>query len=1214
MAKNKEPKEIVKTKAGADEEFDLDFDFDDSLNLDVTNNDNIAKDIASRSQVKPKKREVVASAIKGAITGARDTVFSEESLRRLTESALPEEYSTILGKASTIGSGVASIYGQAVKELRPTVKRFTRILDKMSPEEDARSKRIASKLKSAFDITDDAPVVSKEQQEQQTINTEVGSIFGKMMDVQAEQEARRQARDEVQHDVDRQVDTNKFTAQLGSLQSIDKNISMLSQHEIQVTQAYYKKSLELQYRSYFVNAELLGKSKEYFELFKVQNDAVVKNTSLPEFLKIKNSEKFAEVSKNKFMDSLNSKLFGEGSMLRSGFDNAGKIIKNKARDLAQSLQAGIDAGENIQEAIRMQDEMRQMNADAGIVSDGSSDKANLAGSVASSMLLTDPVNKKVAQFGAGIRKHLAPEGGFVDKLGKQTLGYAQNLQGAAYDAANSEALNSDASSMPVAVVKDFIKELFMGFARQKVDKTLDTGGGIDNLTQPGAIFDNRVYKSITDIIPGYLAKILAQAEAANKAKDIKADTGNELKFDFEKNAFGSKSSIEEGIRSKLKEQSNSTSVNSSLDEFLKATELGKGLSEEKLPLLKETLIKWLLGDGRGSRPITLEAMSKDEFKNTIPKSIRTVVNKNVEALSSRKGENITDNGQQYEIGSHVNIKAQQLQTQLPDVRGQFQKYTNAGYTDSLQDLGLAKTDRGITKIDDTAYAKMILGGTDYKSPAPVKYDSMGMPLPADSDVHVKKNIRPLATSDIHAKSNIKPLKDSILYKLDDINNFTWNYKDVAKGTDTHIGPMAQNVQSVMGNQAAPGGTTIDLISMNGITIEALKELNNKVDQQLKAEPNNESQLVSVAIRDNTLYTANKLNEIHDKLFSGMETVSNDKASKLGILVRLLPKSISNMFSKGKKATKINESTEPEETTPDKPGSLSSRVLNFANSKSEHLGGAVSRVVAGVLGTGLKVAETSFSGVKSVLGFANNKVVQPVFKTIEDRISKNKENIGTGLDTLVKGAWDLAGGIYKTTNDLVTNKIPNTFKTLINAVKGTGNLALDMIDAPKDIYVTGEDKPRLTAHAMRLNIYLDAATSKPIRRPSDITGPVIDTQGNKVLDIEDIQKGITDVNGDPIKSIKWRITDFIKDKVTSGIDRSKKLIGFVKDKFKRKDKAIAEDTGAPIKGRTTKSTSKSTTGYDRRIHNTLLDIRDILIKSMPKNAKLNLRSIKKKVSQ
>lgn len=92
----------------------------------------------------------------------------------------------------------------------------------------------------------------------------------------------------------------------------------------------------------------------------------------------------------------------------------------------------------------------------------------------------------------------------------------------------------------------------------------------------------------------------------------------------------------------------------------------------------------------------------------------------------------------------------------------------------------------------------------------------------------------LPTSDKNAKKNIKPVGDE--QALDAVKSTpvsSWNYKPGQGDGGSHIGPMAQHVQKTMGEQAAPGGKQIDLITMNGMNMAATAALARKVDKLAK---------------------------------------------------------------------------------------------------------------------------------------------------------------------------------------------------------------------------------------------------------------------------------------------------------------------------------------------------------------------------------------------
>ena len=87
----------------------------------------------------------------------------------------------------------------------------------------------------------------------------------------------------------------------------------------------------------------------------------------------------------------------------------------------------------------------------------------------------------------------------------------------------------------------------------------------------------------------------------------------------------------------------------------------------------------------------------------------------------------------------------------------------------------------------------------------------------------------LARSSKEVKTDKEPISDAgALAGLTKIPVDKWDYKPGVEDGGTHVGPYAEDVQQQFGDQAAPGGKAIDLISMNGITIAALKGLEKKV--------------------------------------------------------------------------------------------------------------------------------------------------------------------------------------------------------------------------------------------------------------------------------------------------------------------------------------------------------------------------------------------------
>jgi hypothetical protein len=87
----------------------------------------------------------------------------------------------------------------------------------------------------------------------------------------------------------------------------------------------------------------------------------------------------------------------------------------------------------------------------------------------------------------------------------------------------------------------------------------------------------------------------------------------------------------------------------------------------------------------------------------------------------------------------------------------------------------------------------------------------------------------LALSDKTAKKSIKREAPEVsLAAIKKIPVSRWTYKNGKGDGGRHTGPMAQDVQAALGNGAAPGGKAIDLISMNGHSINAIKAVEKRV--------------------------------------------------------------------------------------------------------------------------------------------------------------------------------------------------------------------------------------------------------------------------------------------------------------------------------------------------------------------------------------------------
>ncbi|RZJ05111.1 MAG: hypothetical protein EOP39_20270 [Rubrivivax sp.] len=97
---------------------------------------------------------------------------------------------------------------------------------------------------------------------------------------------------------------------------------------------------------------------------------------------------------------------------------------------------------------------------------------------------------------------------------------------------------------------------------------------------------------------------------------------------------------------------------------------------------------------------------------------------------------------------------------------------------------------------------------------------------AGSDEDIKKDTKKRANTS-------RMLKEAVATP----NREGWQYDPAKGGPDQggmkHDGPMAGDVQKTMGNDVAPGGKVIDLVSMNGKLLGAVQELHKQQEKTNK---------------------------------------------------------------------------------------------------------------------------------------------------------------------------------------------------------------------------------------------------------------------------------------------------------------------------------------------------------------------------------------------
>lgn len=1129
------------------------FELDSELDFGDMGFDDIDSQINPEVRKGSKSRKVVSDVFRGTVSGFKDEFKKPRTLAKLTREALPKSYGTLFSAASEVSSSTSKLYDEAVRELKPQLGRISKKIDKLVPDEQKTLKRVTSKISGLFS---DGPMVSamtREQLADQGVANALSQVFGAQQEASVQQEARSNAHARIKE----QVEGKRFESNFGILNSINENTARSAAYTERVTQAFQKKSLELQYRSYFVQNELLQLSGKFYEIFKSQNEAIVKNTGLPDYLKITMHERLAQTAKNKFSERTNDFFFGSESAIGRGM----KRITDQARDYMKGLQQGVEAAlMGVEMTADMSESMKDMGmstsqlAGMGLGGKGAGIAVKYLGGKANGLLEKTKYASGIRKFGTDSKTAIRNLPGFIESIQK-SKGYREKRDGGGFFGALLKAA-------------DWIGG---NFKDQERDTEIQNPNSLASLSEGGK-FDNQTRRSIVEVIPGYLSHILREINMMRTG----SETSELLRFDFAKGSFSTKKEIYKSMNKTFSDKIKSSMQGYHLDQFAsKITGKGEATEEERQEL--EKFFKTVNGDKSveqnksgvlGSKYFKALSSKKPEIaslvkahydgKGASDAKYGTSIKDFLLLLSKKPNfdytaENILDSGEFKDLRNRSKASAKlveeffkkqaksgeagskdrgnntdamlDIRGATPDIMYQIQEFVNMGYTDMLIEEGvLTRNNDGKLDVDMKKYHTLVDAGT------------------LDIDLDDKKSLRPslrpeFRTSDMHAKRNITKFKPKkALAAIRKTPVFNWKYKSGRGNQKQHVGPMAQHVNRNMGEDAAPNGTSIDLINMNGQAMAAIQELAQKQEGVIDSDKGSMSVLGS--INENII----KIAEILEKAGGVGSGTGQGDTSYTGIL-----------------------------------GSM------FGNT-GRLIGKGLSDVANAGVSAGKAAGKGAMLGAKG-LNAVYDKVKDPVAAGAIWALSSAKEMLFKGLEI---------------SSDIMFNKIPTASSWLADKMTKTAAWASDKFNelkvVSKDLYLKGRKNPILQSTLLRAGYYRDQATGKAVRTMKDLKnlkGNIVNEAGQLIATIEEVAEGLYDDQGTKIKSLATRLFNKGTNAFTSGIAKGK---AFVKGALTGGASLLTKGLDAlpaPLKA---VLGSFADIGFgSKRIYNVLVDIRDMMRK-------------------
>ena len=511
---------------------DLNFDDLSDLDSDSVNFDNLSDlDPLDRN---PSKPEVAKEFLKDTGKSFLGTLVKETSKK-----ALPSEYTNNYYELMDFVDFSKNTFDKNKNKVETSLFRLGKEVKKILP---FQVKLLDKFLTNYEDKIRDVKQKTEEDLRESSIQSNLSSIFDKQLEIQKVLEARRDAENKVESK--ERITNNKLNFDI--LTNINNNIASNTAFTLQISKEYYRKSLELQFKSYFIQADMLKTMKEYYKGFSIQYDSIIKNTGLPEFVKLKNTEKIKDIVRTHLVESTFKNIYDRNKYIETIKNNITRSIDEKVSSVTSTLDSATDL--------------------LGAGSLLSPDKGNMSGGFIGSILSSELgglLGRKVSGKISPKIKDRIKDNKYIN-TGANYLSILANSPSTLFSLLKGSASKKQNEYTSEPGITNKLKSKAFGGIESFLNLT-NPGSQNFSVTAPSvlshnspAIFDNKVHRSITEIIPMYLSKILKENtdlrvmyHTVNSSVLNRLNRAEELHYDYENRKLVSSSELIDNVKNSV---------------------------------------------------------------------------------------------------------------------------------------------------------------------------------------------------------------------------------------------------------------------------------------------------------------------------------------------------------------------------------------------------------------------------------------------------------------------------------------------------------------------------------------------------------------------------------------------------------------------------------------------------------------------------------------
>jgi len=622
----------------------MDFDLEDDFDFDDEFGDLMPGDMTEPPPPKD-TREAISRAVTNAGTSFKETFTDDVNglAKEMIMKTVPAGISSEVDELTTGVDNFKEELKDSIKTARTQVKSGLGLMARAFPNSDAAQK-VTSKISGWLGSDDEEYSSSESGPSKEELQRQ--EIMGKLIQTMGEDTLadKQQAFIKDSLEANRHYDIKKLT------QIIASNSDLSAKFDLEVTNRFYRKSLELQYKSLYISKEQLGLYKVFAENNKNQLEAIIANTALPDIVKTRKSEEVMANIRTRMNDNLVDSI--KSNLNKGWMGQASNRVKEMMDNATGTLTDMVGMGEGM---LDQKESMAGMGPNRGL--------GGFAGDAIADFTKT--------KIGKALNKKVASN----DKV-KNFVYKGKNLMTDPSEALAEASVN--ASNPIISGLLDKISDI----TKVKTDDDKIKSSSLNEMNRNEAqIFDGRAHTSLTKVIPGLLGKLYGVVKAIHD-KDSKPED-NELHYDDRTDTFKTTADVKEDIKNIVSRATENISK-PVLDQIIDL------LKEEGELDVKDKKSNSNLYSGLMSYAYSEGSIAPDKLNKKLP----DMFDKNLGKKVSRSISTIlTKAKEEPELLDKLRDGFKELKEARPSMAGLVEEYGGDSRLNVLKESNILKTDK-----------------------------------------------------------------------------------------------------------------------------------------------------------------------------------------------------------------------------------------------------------------------------------------------------------------------------------------------------------------------------------------------------------------------------------------------------------------------------------------------------------------------------------------